>query len=179
MCTSAPIRTLVFGLCFLALLIPGTSAPRPRSLSSNLFQNNISTLAGSGTAGFDGDGGSATLAQLNGPQAVAVDGMGDIFIADTQNSVIREIAPSGNPITSVAGFFNATAMVADFEGNLFMADPGDNIVIELNSTGIFAVAGNFTGGFAGDGGQAISASLNQPTGVALDYAGNLYIADSG
>jgi sugar lactone lactonase YvrE len=104
--------------------------------------------------------------------------MGNIFIADTGNAVIREISPSG-VINSIAGFFGATDMAVDSAGNLFIADPADDVVLELTATDIFVVAGNGNLGFSGDGGQATSATLNQPTGVGLDYAGNLYIADTG
>jgi hypothetical protein len=97
----------------------------------------ISTVAGTGTRGFSGDGGPATSAQLAYPQSVAVDSAGNLYIADTSNSRIRKV--SNGVITTVAG------------------------------------DGRF--GFSGDNGPATSAQLNGPVGVAVDSAGNLYIAD--
>src|SRR5207247_7068110 len=100
----------------------------------------ISTVAGTGgVCGFAGDGGAATAAQLNYPTGVAVDGAGNLFIADSGNCVIRKVATTGK-ISTVAGTGGAC-------------------------------------GFAGDGGAGTAAQLNSPGGVALDAAGNLFIAD--
>ena len=100
---------------------------------------NITTVAGNGTHGYSGDGGAATSASLNNPSGVAVDGAGNIYIADTYNQRIRKVDASGN---------------------------------------ISTVAGNGSFGFSGDGGAATSASLDDPFGVAVDSAGNIYIADT-
>jgi sugar lactone lactonase YvrE len=149
-----------------------------RTLSSVPTQNVITTIAGTGVFGYTGDGGAATSAQLGFPTAVAADGFGNIYIADSANQVIRQVFPNGS-ITSIAGYFGAADIAVDGVGNLFIADPMDSVVLELTATDIFVVAGNLTSGYSGDGGPATSASLVTPTGVALDNAGNLYIADSG
>jgi trimeric autotransporter adhesin len=111
---------------------------------------HIYTVAGDGIVGFSGDGGPATKAELNGPSGVAVDGAGNLVIADTNNQRIRVVAAR-------TGKFYGQAMTA-----------GD----------IYSVAGNGTEGFGGDGGPATSAEFNQPEGVAVDGAGNLVIPDS-
>jgi hypothetical protein len=100
----------------------------------------IRSVAGNGIAGYTGDGGPAANAELNYPNSVFVDGAGNIFIADSNNSVIREV----------------------------VGGPGGNIV---------TVAGNGTPGFSGDGGPATSAQLAFPSGVYVDAAGNIFIAD--
>jgi Putative Ig domain/NHL repeat len=155
----------------------------------------ISTVGGNGTAGYSGDGGAATSAQLDGPSGVAVDSSGDLFIADTVNNRIREVVQAtGNIITvagaGVAGYsgdgaaatsaqLNAPSAVAvDSSGDLFIADTGNNVIREvIQATGIIiTVAGN---GTAGDGGAGATAQLNGPHGVAVDSSGNLFIADTG
>src|SRR6202023_1221138 len=98
----------------------------------------ITTVAGNGTWGFSGDGGPATSALLHNPYGVAVDAAGNLYIADSNNSRIRRVTPSGTITTA---------------------------------------AGNGTPGFSGDGGMATAAQLNKPIGMAVDAAGNLYIAD--
>jgi sugar lactone lactonase YvrE len=157
----------------------------------------ISTVAGSGTAGFSGDGGPAALAQLNGPLGLAVDVAGSLYIADEANSRIRKVDTAG-VITTVAGTGVATfagdgglatqaglnfpkAVAIDTAGNLFISDTRDLRVRRVNSGGIistFAGTGqrNFTGG---DGGPATQAVLRAPHGLAIDKAGNVLIADYG
>ncbi len=140
-------------------------------------ENVIKTIAGNGQIGFTGDGGLATAATLNYPTAVAVDRFGNIYIGDSGNSVIRKIDANG--IRSIAGYFPTADIAIDAGGNVFIADPVHHVILELTSTDIFIVAGNLGAGFAGDGGPAISASLNAPKGIAFDNAGNLFIADTG
>jgi hypothetical protein len=108
-------------------------------------------VAGNGTAGFSGDSGPATAAELRAPAAVVADAAGNLVIADTGNNRIRAVAAS-------SGTFYHQAMTA-----------GD----------IYTVAGNGTYGFAGDGGPATSAELGNPQGITLDSAGNLVITDTG
>ena len=158
---------------------------------------DIITVAGNGTAGYSGDGGPATAAELNDPDGVAVDSAGDLFIADTGNNVIREVVKATGDIITVAG--NGTAgysgdggpataaeldsprgVAVDAAGDLFIADTGNNVIREVvKATGdIITVAGNGTAGYSGDGGPATAAELNGPNGVAVDSAGDLFIADA-
>ncbi|MCB4792555.1 MAG: carboxypeptidase regulatory-like domain-containing protein [Elusimicrobia bacterium] len=155
----------------------------------------ITTIAGNGTAGFSGDGGSALLAQLNSPRGVAVDDSGNVYIADYDNQRIRKVTVSGIISTiagnGTAGFsgdgesailakFNGPRGVAvDVSGNVYVADYGNNRIRKINSSGIITtITGIGTTGYAGDGGSAASAQLNGPRGVAVDAAGNVYIADN-
>ncbi len=165
----------------------------------NLKTGIITTVAGNGTAGYSGDSGQATAAELNGPGAVAADSSGDLFIADTGNNLIREVKLSSGIITTVAGSYNdgnggysgdggqATAAELNFpdgvaysSGDLFIADADNNVIREVHlGTGIITtVAGNGNAGYSGDGDQATAAELNSPGGVALDSSGDLFIADT-
>ena len=155
----------------------------------------ISTYAGTGTEGFSGDGGPATAAHLDRPDGVALDSAGNLYIADLGNSRIRKVTPGGTISTYAGnggyGFWGdggpATAaqlrprgMALDPAGNLYIADFGNSRVRKVTPGGtISTYAGTGTPGFAGDGGPATAAQLSFPQGVALDSAGNLYIADSG
>ena len=156
----------------------------------------ISNFAGTGTAGSNGDGNAATGAQLNGPQGLAVDSAGNLYIADTQNHRVRKVATNGTISTvagsGTAGFggdgaaaasaqLNAPFGVAvDTAGNLYIAEFGNNRVRKVDTNGnIGTIAGNGVSGFSGDQGQAAGAQLNGPRGVAVDSAGNVYIADTG
>jgi sugar lactone lactonase YvrE len=159
----------------------------------------ISTVAGNGTQGYSGDGGPATSAELYYPYGVAVDTAGNLFIADEGNNRIRMVTPGG-VISTVAGngIFGfsghngdggpaTSAMLAapedvavDTAGNLFIADTWSNSVRKVTPGGVIStVAGNGTGGYSGDGGPATSAILAAPEDVAVDTAGNLFIADDG
>jgi hypothetical protein len=157
----------------------------------------IQTVAGNGVYGYSGDGGLATNAELNGPADVFVDTAGDIFIADTDNSRIREVVAATGMIQTVAGNgvngysgdgglatsaeLNGPADVfVDTAGNIFIADSGNNRIREVvAATGMIqTVAGNGTYGFSGDGGPATSAELATPFGLASDSSGDLLIVDS-
>ena len=156
---------------------------------------NITTIAG-GSSGSSGDGGLATQAKFNQPNGVAVDGAGNIYIADTGNHKIRKIDASTGNINTVAGSpsfgytgdgraatsatLNSPQGVAvDSNGVIYIADTNNNVVRKVDTDGnISTVAGTGTAGFSGDGGAATSAELNHPYYVAVDTVGNLYIADS-
>lgn len=155
----------------------------------------ISTVAGSNSSGFSGDGGPATSAALSVPGGMAVDGAGNLFIADTQNQRIRKV-DTGGTITTVAGDGNAAfsgdggpatsaslnfpiGLALDGAGNLFIADSTNSRVRKVDTGGaITTVAGNGTFGFSGDGGPATAASVAGPNGVTIDTVGNLFIADT-
>jgi sugar lactone lactonase YvrE len=156
----------------------------------------ISTLAGTGVAGFSGDGGPAARAQLDTPSGVAVDEAGNVYIADTNNNRIRKVFPSGvivtiagtgrfgysgdgGPATSARLAF-PTGIALDADGNLYVADYLNRRVRRLSPDGIITtVAGDGHGGYSGDGGWAAAAELDYPHGVAIDAAGYLYIGDVG
>jgi uncharacterized protein (TIGR03437 family) len=138
----------------------------------------ITTVAGTGVAGFSGDGGPATAAQLNSPHFVAVDAAGTLYIADTFNNKIRRV--SGGTIQTVpaTGLIFPNQLAIDPAGNLYVADRGNNRVVKLSGNVMTVVAGSGIAGFSGDGGPATAAMLSGPRGVTLDAAGNLFIADS-
>ena len=161
----------------------------------------ISTVAGTGNAGYSGDGSAATSAKLNQPLGLALDSAGNLYISDYGNHVVRMVNPTGN-ISTVAGSsagpgysgdigpatsaqLNQPAGLAlDSAGNLYIADSGNHVVRKVDSShNISTVAGQCaspcSGGFSGDGDLANGAELNTPMGVAVDGAGNLYIADYG
>ena len=155
----------------------------------------VTTVAGTGGQGFSGDGGPATSAELNNPDAVALDLNGNLYIADQFNQRIRKVDSSGT-ITTVAG--NGTAafggdggpatsaslnypggLIVDSSGNIYFADDLNFRVREVSASGVITtVAGDGAQGFGGDGGPALDASLNGQFGVAIDPSGNLLIADS-
>ena len=156
----------------------------------------ITTVAGSGTRSFSGDGGPATSASLKRPGAVAVDASGNLFIADSLNNRIRRVDAATGVITTMAGdgtsgfsgdggpatnarLSSPSGVAVDASGNLFIADSNNNRVRRVDAAAavITTVAGGGTSGFSGDGGPAIGASLSSPSGVAVDPSGNLFIAD--
>ena len=156
----------------------------------------ISTVAGDGTRGYGGDGGPATAAQLNSPYGVALDGAGNLYIADRDNRRIRKVDAAG-VISTVAGdgtggyggdggaavaaqLLSPSGVALDGAGNLYIADTGNRRIRKVDAAGaISTVAGDGTHGDGGDGGPATAAQLSFPAGVALDGTGNLYIADLG
>jgi sugar lactone lactonase YvrE len=157
----------------------------------------ITTIAGTGTLGYGGDGGPATAAELFAPDAVAVDATGRLFIADSQNNRVRQVDLASGVITTVAG--NGTfgfsgdfglavnaqlgipdGVAVDGAGHLLIADHGNARVRQVDlATGIIVtVAGNGVFGFSGDGGAAVDASFASLWDVAIDGAGRVYIADA-
>ncbi|MBK6980993.1 MAG: VCBS repeat-containing protein [Betaproteobacteria bacterium] len=153
----------------------------------------ITTVAGNGSFGFSGDGGAATEAELNSPSDVAVDATGNLFIADRHNGRIRRVNTSGI-ISTIAGNgsglasgdggpataagLDPIAICLDASDNLYVADFGNNRVRKISAAGVITtVAGNGAPGNEGDGGPATAASFRNPIDVAVDAAGNLYVAD--
>ncbi len=154
----------------------------------------IATVAGTGTAGFSGDTGPAVNAQLSNPVGLALDASGNLYVADANNCRVRRIGSNG-VITTIAGngisgfsgdagpatsaqLSNIAGLAADAFGNLYIADSGNSRIRKVANGIISTVAGIGTTGYSGDNGQAVTAQLSSPAGVAVDYAGNLYIADT-
>jgi uncharacterized protein (TIGR03437 family) len=169
------------------------------------LNGNVNIVAGSGTRGYAGDNGPAINSRLAAPSGLAIDSAGNIYIADAGNQRIRRI--SNGTITTIAG--NGTAgfsgdngpatsaqlnlapppipfpgllsgLAVDSAGNLYIADAGNQRVRMVSANGtISTIAGNGTQGFSGDGGPALNASFDVPTGIAVSPTGAIYIADSG
>jgi uncharacterized repeat protein (TIGR01451 family) len=173
-----------------SLYIADTSNGRIRKVTPD---GVIHTVAGTGLFGFSGDGGPATSALLRQPQTVVVSD-GSLYIADYNNGRVRKVTPDG-VIHTVAGTgsfgfsgdggpatsarFNAPLGIAvEAGGNLYIADNYNGRVRKVTPDGVIqTVVGRDTNGFSGDGGPAASALFNSPFGIAVDTAGNLYIAD--
>jgi hypothetical protein len=167
-----------------------------------LAYGTIVDYAGNGVAGMRGDGGPATSAQLDHPTGLALDSAGDLFIADTNNNEVREVRASdhtivdyaghaghagmggdGGPATS-AGLNHPTGVAVDSSNNLYISDTGNHYVRVVNATGtVTAFAGQsgmdagVGGANNGNGGPATSALLSQPSGLAVDASGDVFIAD--
>jgi uncharacterized protein (TIGR03437 family) len=155
----------------------------------------ISTLAGNGVAGFAGDAGPATAANLKFPAGVAFDSAGNMYIADSFNSRVRKVDKNG-VITTFAGtgdfgfsgdggaptqavINRPYSLVFDPAGNLYIADTYNDSIRKITaSSGLISTIAGFQQGFGGDGGPASGASFDTPTGMVMDTAGNLYVADT-
>jgi sugar lactone lactonase YvrE len=155
----------------------------------------ITTFAGTGTLGFSGDGGQAASARVFSPYGLAIDSSDNLYIADTQNSRIRRVSASGiistvagsaNPgfsgdggLATSAGLNSPRHVTVDAAGNIYFSDAGNRRVRRVSAAGIIStIAGNNTFNDAGDGAQATLARLERPGGVAVDRAGQVYIADT-
>jgi trimeric autotransporter adhesin len=162
----------------------------------------ITTIAGTGTSGYNGDGIAATTADLNRPRGLALDAAGNMYIADNINSAIRKIDMATGIISTVAGqptfdgyggdgsaatsasvyLKTPTSVAVDAAGNLFIAEYFNNTVRRVDATSgiITTIAGSGTiAGASGDGGLAVFSLLDHPTSVSVDPAGNVFIADFG
>jgi len=200
--------------------VPATSAatPYPRNTavdsSGNLYyvvgysarnrvyevdtSGTLTVVAGNGSIGYSGDGGLASLAAMDNPQAVAVDSSGNVYVADFHNCIVRKVTKSTGVISTYAGTPQSCGysgdggaavsgqldypqgIALDNSGNLYIADTLNQRIREVTaSTGkITTMAGNGTYGYSGDGGPAISAEVHHPYDVAVDGSGNVYIADT-
>ena len=163
----------------------------------------ISTVAGIGDYdSYSGDGGPATAAEIYYPNATCFDASGNLYISDRANNVIRMVNSSGiistvvgNPASggplgggysgdggpaSAAELLWPMGIAFDASGNLFIADMANNVIREVNTSGIIStIVGNGQVGYSGDGGSPVAAELNSPYGIGFDASGNLYIADNG
>ena len=157
----------------------------------------VTTVAGTGSAGYGGDGGSATSAALSYPRGITLDGSGNMYIADTYNNRIRVVMKGNGIITTVAGIgsvgrsgdggpaalatlYNPRTVAVDTSRNIYIADSGNNrIRMVTKTTGIITtIAGTGAPGYSGDGGKATLATLNYPYSVVVDTSGNIFIADT-
>lgn len=165
---------------------------RIRKIATN---GTVTTIAGTGTVGYSGDGGPATSANINTPSGLAIDAIGNIYFTDRSSNVIRKIDTSG-VISTIAGtgasgfggdLGTATSAtlsmphgIAIGPGNkIYFADMANNRIRMISNGTITTVAGDGTAAFGGDGGAATSAQINLPHGVAVDTTGNIYISDYG
>jgi hypothetical protein len=161
----------------------------------HLPAQDINTYAGTGAAGFSGDGGSATLAQFSGPQTVAMDASGNHYVADYWNNRIRKITAAGiistfagtgvagnsgdGGLATAAQLNFPTAVALDASGNVYVSDAFSNKIRKINNAGIITtIAGTGVSGFSGDGGPATGAQIS-PMGVSVDISGNIYFGDGG
>lgn len=175
-----------------AIYIADTNNSRIRQVNS---QNRVDTIAGSGFFGNTGDNGPATRASFEFPRGIAVDAGGNVYVADTLNNRIRKISIDGT-VTTIAGgnsagyagdggqagfslLYRPTSAAVDARGNVYFADTGNHRIRRITPQGtINTIAGNGTNGFRGDRGPATAAQLNSPQSIAVDAAGNVYIADT-
>ena len=175
------------------MYIADTQNQRVRAVSPG---GTISTLAGTGTAGFNGEIVLPRTAQLNLPHGVAADASGNWYVADTANNRVRKVQPGGNLFT-IAGNGNASyfgdggpgdagsvnqpeGVAVDAAGNVYIADTLDHAVRKVTPDGVInTLAGTGKPGYSGDGGPASKARLSLPRAVAVDANGNVYVADTG
>jgi sugar lactone lactonase YvrE len=174
-------------------VVVGPSVPKVRKIDT---AGIVTTFAGTGISGFSGDGGLAINAELNYPEFLAVDSKDNIYISEGSNHRIRKVDTNGiittfagngiggyngdSILATAASLYAPWGMCFDRNGNLFIADHVNNRVRKIDTAGIITtVAGNGIMGFSGDSGLAVNAQLNQPTSVAFDNSGNLYVAEWG
>ncbi len=176
-----------------SLYIAEVSGHRIRKISAD---GTISTIAGTGTAGFSGDNGPAINAQLNAPSYLALAQDGSLFISDSGNNRIRQILPDGRIITfagdgvarsvgdgspaSIASLYNPQGLALGLDGSLYVAEYRGHRIRHIDVNGVInTIAGTGTSASSGDGGPAVSAQLSYPMGVAVAPDESLYIAEYG
>jgi uncharacterized protein (TIGR03437 family) len=140
----------------------------------------VDTVAGNGTFGFSGDGGSALMAALNTPAGLALNN-GSLYISDMNNQRVRQVTADGTIYTVATGLAGPTGLAFDPAGNLYIADTGDSCVLQVSPSGAIATFAGICGastGYGWEGEPATQTPLNQPQGVVADLAGNVYIADT-
>jgi uncharacterized protein (TIGR03437 family) len=165
-------------------------AETTNSVIRKISGGNINLYAGNGQgAGYSGDNGQANVAQISLPTGLTFDAAGNLYIADSGNNLIRRVDKSGNITSYVGGtgptagsLLNPTGICFDSAGVLYITDSGHRTIVKFspsqNNGRVSPVAGIGTPGFSGDGGLATKAQLNNPVGLAIDSAGNLYVADA-
>ena len=156
----------------------------------------IYTIAGTGVSGFSGDNGPATNAKLAGPYSIAIDGMGNVFVADVDNERIRRISPTGiiktvagtgtasyngdNIPATAAHLFEPVGVAVGSDGDLFIADAWNNRIRKVTPSGVITtVAGTGIAGFSGDGGSPLLAQFKNIYGIALSSNGDIIVSDNG
>ena len=198
-----PMATALDGVGSVYIVDQGKSVVRKVTngiISTIAGSSAPSGNAGNGVSGYSGDGGLATNALLYAPQSIAIDGAGNIYIADTANYVVRAVNAATGIITTIAGvasyspssvtqlgstsipatdlFLSPDGLAVDGSGNLYVATSNQVVKISIATGLATLVAGNGIAGYSGDNGPATSAQLNGPQNIAVDSAGNVYIADT-
>ena len=179
------------------IISTGVVGTTTRSIQVHLSGGIISTYAGTGTAGYTGDGGAATSAQIAHPEAVSVASNGDVYYADPDNNVIRKIAAATGIITTVAGtggngssgdgglataakFKGPEGVFVASNGDFYIADTGNHTIRKVTAaTGIITLVAGTNPGYTGDGGAATAARLRNPASVTVASNGDFYIGDTG
>ena len=182
------------GILYLILTLSLASPAFPQGILAVTPGRGVATTAGTGTPGYSGDNGAAASATLADPSAMAYDASGNLYLADAQNNVVREVLNSGQ-ITTIAGtgvegyggdnaaatsayLDTPTGVAVDGSGNVYIADSHNHRIRKVSGGTITTIAGTGVAGYSGDGGTATAAQLSLPTAVAVDSSSNLYIADT-
>jgi hypothetical protein len=190
--TIEPLGRFVLSAAALLLAISGSM--QAQGILTVTPSSSVATSAGMGALGYAGDGGTAISATLASPSAVAYDANGNLYLADAQNHVVREISKSGQ-ISTIAGtgiegyggdgaaataalLDTPTGVALDASGNVFIADSHNHRIRKVSGGTITTIAGTGAPGFSGDGSAATAAQLSLPSAVAVDSSGNVYVADT-